>query len=68
MPLSRTDYKTMMRITAEAGEGAGVLVREMRYQSLELDEILVLKVLRKVSWIGREARDVLDQMEENDAY
>ncbi len=68
MPLSREDYKKIIRITAEAGEGAEVLVKEMRYQSLALDEIRVMKVLRKGSWIGREARDVLDQMEENDAY
>lgn len=68
MPLSRTDYKEIMRVTAEAGEGAEVLMKEMRYQSLALDEIPVLTVLRKVVWLGRDARGVLDQMEENDAH
>ncbi len=68
MPLSRDDYKQIIRITAEAGEGATVLVKEMRGQSLALDELRVLKVLKKVAWVGREARDVFDQMEENDAH
>ena len=67
MPLSRDDFQEAMDTLADYGEASGVLVSFTRWQWLSRDEAAAKRLLMSVQRLGLKARDVLDQMEENDA-
>ena len=63
---ARDDIKDAMRSAVEFGEAAGELSDLFRWQLSRSDEVMARELLRQVQRVGREARDVLDMMEEND--
>ena len=63
---ARDDIKDAMRSAVEFGEAAGELSDLFRWQLSRSDEVMARELLRQVQRVGREAKDVLDMMEEND--
>jgi len=68
MPISRDECKEAMESTVRAGLAAGKLVKAAARQRSTREVSDAITVLQKLRMVGLAAGDVLEQMEENDAY